>query len=352
MKKVQTVTGLIEPRALGVTITHEHIFWDQSCYRQPPPEEITHRSFLQSPVSIENLGKIRFNMHQHWDNTVQTDPEVSTRELLEFKYAGGNSICDATTYGIGRDTKAIRRVAAATGLNVILGCGLYVESSRPRRLAELSKNALTDIFIKEATQGDENGVFSGFIGELGISKELGRTDIELLEIAVEVQKATGMAIMIHPPFFEQKAHDILDILEKNGANMEKLVYAHIDAQCKFDDYQDSIAKRGVYIEYDEFGMDFPCTLENYVRKWLPSDIDRIRAIARQIELGNINRILVSMDICFKAMLKKWGGVGYSHLLENIMPSMRDEGFSPDHLNAIFIENPKKNAGNRSEINGF
>lgn len=340
MKVIQTVRGKIAPEHLGVTLMHEHTFWDQGCYRNEQPEELTHRAFLQSPVTIENLGKIHYNMHQHWDNVVQTDPDISISEMSEFKYAGGNSICDVTTYGIGRDTKGILRVAAATGLNIILGCGLYVERSRPNKLKELSRIKLTDLFIKEGTEGDENGVVSGIIGEIGISDEMSESDIELLEISVDVQKATGMAIMIHPPFFEKKAHKILDILEKSGANMQKVIYAHIDPQCEDDDYQDSIAKRGVYLEYDEFGMEFPCTLEKYVRRWLPSDIQRIRAIVRQIERGNVDRILVSQDICFKAMLKRWGGPGYSHLLENIVPSMKLEGITKEHLKTIFIDNPR------------
>ena len=147
--------------------------------------------------------------------------------------------------------------------------------------------------------------------------------------------------MIHPPFFEQKAHEILDILEKAGADLERVIFAHIDPQCEDIDYQVSIVERGVCIEYDQFGMEFPCTLEKYVRRWLPSDIQRIRGIAGLIERGYADRIVVSQDICFKAMLKSYGGVGYSHLLENIVPSMRDEGLTKMHLKAIFEDNPKR-----------
>ena len=342
MKVIQTVRGYIKPENLGVTLMHEHTFWDQSCYRMELPEAHTQRAFLQSKVSIEMLGKLRYNMHQHWDNVVNTDPELSTAEMNEFKCAGGHSICDVSTYGLGRDSKGVRRVSAATGLNIVLGTGLYVQQSRPKALGEMSAAQLTELFVKEGTVGDENGILAGLIGEIGISDDsLPKPDVDLLKIVADVQKETGLSVMIHPPFFEKKAHAILDILEKAGADLERVIYAHIDPQCEDIDYQVSIAERGVCLEYDEFGHDFPCTLERYTRKWLPSDIQRVRGIAGLIERGHLDRVIVSQDICFKAMLKKYGGAGYSHILENIVPSMKDEGITDEHLNTIFINNPKR-----------
>ena len=36
--KIQTVNGLIEPENLGITLTHEHLFCDQSGFSQIPTE--------------------------------------------------------------------------------------------------------------------------------------------------------------------------------------------------------------------------------------------------------------------------------------------------------------------------
>ena len=342
MKVIQTVRGNIKPEDLGVTLMHEHTFWDQGCYRNEQPEEITQRAFLQSKVSIEMLGKLHYNMHQHWDNVINDCPETSISEMNEFKYAGGHSIVDVTTHGISRDTKAIRRVAAATGLNIIVGTGLYVQQSRPKAMQEMTPTQLTDLFIKEGTVGDENGVVSGIIGEIGISDEtLPPVDVTLLKIVSKVQKETGLSVMIHPPFFEQKCHAILDILEKEGADLQRVIIAHIDPQCEDIDYMVSLAERGVCLEFDQFGMEFPCTLEKYVRRWLPNDIQRIRGIAGLIDKGHVERVVMSQDICFKAMLKKYGGVGYSHILENIVPSMRDEGITNDQIKTIMVDNPMR-----------
>ena len=36
--KIQTVNGLIEPENLGITLTHEHLFCDQSGFSSVPTE--------------------------------------------------------------------------------------------------------------------------------------------------------------------------------------------------------------------------------------------------------------------------------------------------------------------------
>ena len=39
-------------------------------------------------------------------------------------------------------------------------------------------------------------------------------------------------------------------------------------------------------------------------------------------------------------LKKYGGWGYAHLLDNIVPIMRAEGFSQADIDMLLIENPR------------
>jgi len=75
--------------------------------------------------------------------------------------------------------------------------------------------------------------------------------------------------------------------------------------------------------------------------FLPSDGDRIKAIKEQIRRGNIDRILVSHDICFKILLTKWGGFGYAHIIKNIVPRMQKAGISDEDINKITVENPKR-----------
>ncbi len=50
---------------------------------------------------------------------------------------------------------------------------------------------------------------------------------------------------------------------------------------------------------------------------------------------------MSMDICTKDRLHHYGGHGYDHILENIVPWMRRRGTTQDVLDTIMRENPQR-----------
>ena len=123
--KVQTVQGLIEPSEVGATITHEHLLIDFI----PVLEQLPGASNLKrmnEPVSMENLWWVRHYWNSSIDNLRLLDVDVATEEAGEFYNAGGSTIVDVTSIGIGRDPLALRRISRGTGLNVVMGGGHYV----------------------------------------------------------------------------------------------------------------------------------------------------------------------------------------------------------------------------------
>ncbi len=50
---------------------------------------------------------------------------------------------------------------------------------------------------------------------------------------------------------------------------------------------------------------------------------------------------MSHDICYRARLVQFGGHGYGHIFENVVPLMRRRGFSEDEIEQITIEMPKR-----------
>ena len=56
--KIQTVTGLISPEDLGVTLTHDHLMKDSTSMATPGPEASV-RDFYHRPVSAETVGLLR-----------------------------------------------------------------------------------------------------------------------------------------------------------------------------------------------------------------------------------------------------------------------------------------------------
>ena len=70
-------------------------------------------------------------------------------------------------------------------------------------------------------------------------------------------------------------------------------------------------------------------------------IEEVRTIKFLVDEGFEKQILISNDICLKMMLHHYGGWGYDHILQNIVPMMVGEGITRDTINLFIQENPKK-----------
>jgi phosphotriesterase-related protein len=342
MPAIRTVNGDIDPDHLGITLMHEHIYWDQSCYLNDLPSEASFKNFLLQKMTPEIRKRIFYHMHQHRDNIIQTDEQLAMDEIRNFYSLGGSLICDLSPIGFGRDPLSNLRISRTVGINIVMGTALYIESSHPESFRSMDVDRLAEFFTDEIVNGEkQTGIKAGIIGEIGISDDFTTREKEVLTAAAMAQKATGAALSIHPPIFKTKAHEILDIIEQSGGDLTKTIMGHCDPTLDNIDYHNSIAKRGTYIEFDQFGHECPVNYGPYKNQWLPRDIDRIRAIKKQIDLGNKEKILISQDICFKYVLKKFGGGGYAHIIENLLPYFIFEGISQDDINTIMIGNPKR-----------
>ncbi len=74
---------------------------------------------------------------------------------------------------------------------------------------------------------------------------------------------------------------------------------------------------------------------------MPNDAGRVNHLLWLIEHGYGDRIVVAHDICNKFRLKKYGGHGYGHLVENVAPMMLRKGMTVEQVKAIFVENPRR-----------
>ena len=74
---------------------------------------------------------------------------------------------------------------------------------------------------------------------------------------------------------------------------------------------------------------------------MPSDAQRIDFIRELIADGYAEKIVIAHDICTKHRLVKYGGHGYAHIMENIVPRMRTKGISDEDVNSIIVENPAR-----------
>lgn len=254
--KVMTVAGPICVDQMGVTLMHEHILNDCRCWwHQPKTPE---RQYLaEGFVCMEILGELRQDPFVNKHNITLDDEPLAITELMDFAKAGGKTVVEPTCQGIGRNPLALRRIAKASGLNIVMGAGYYLASSHPAKVAEMTMKAIADEIVHEALVGvDGTDVKIGLIGEIGVSSDFTAEEEKSLRAAAQAQLRTGLPLMVHLPGWYRLGHKVLDIAAEEGADLRHTVLCHMNPSHDDLTYQGELASRGAFIEYDMIGMDF------------------------------------------------------------------------------------------------
>lgn len=339
MKTVMGVLGPIQETDLGFTLPHEHLFTDLSCYWSGEYKEKLSLFLTGDEESLRERDEVIRNPWGYRDNCVLDDVDCAIHETKAFCEYGGRTIVDVSPYkGMGRNPAGLLAVAEKTSVNVIMSAGRYSEPSMSKGEREMDVGQIEKILLVEF----ENGVMEnpeimpgllkvGFVS--GIDKI---SEILSLRAAGRVQDKIGCALSVHPHIWEPDSHLILDILEEEGCDLEKVILCHQDYLGGQSEYLDSLAKRGVYIEFDTFGCGFIND-----RMWQQSDLEKIGFLEQQVELGNEEHILISGDMCLKIMLSFWGGIGLVNIPKYLIPSMKLRGISDELIETITIDNPRR-----------
>ena len=278
----------------------------------------------------------------NYDNLTLFDVQTAIEELNLYKYAGGNSLVDTTNIGLARDPLALARISRATGLNVIMGGGYYVPISHPPGMDEKTEDDIVQEMIRDVTVGvGETGVRTGVLGELGCFHPLSENERKVLRAAGRAQVETGAPISIHPGFHEDSPHEIVDVLTGAGADPQRVVMGHVDAIAGDREGLKRLAAIGCFLEYDLFGYEN--TAAEYMGRSdvTVSDVQRMERIETLVELGSLNSVLISHDVCQKWQYTRYGGKGYAHILNNIVPRMRARGFTEAQIHTILVDNPRR-----------
>jgi phosphotriesterase-related protein len=72
-----------------------------------------------------------------------------------------------------------------------------------------------------------------------------------------------------------------------------------------------------------------------------TDRERVQVIRNLVDLGFQNRLLITNDICLKAMLHAYGGWGYDNILTNVVPMLIDVGVEEKIVWEIIKKNPQQ-----------
>ena len=335
----QTVLGPVPAHELGPTMTHEHLLIDFSTtFTRPTAASDLGRAY--ELVSLKNLGWVRYHWNKNLDNLYLTDEETAIREAELYRRVGGLTIVEATTIGIGRDPLGLARVSTAAGIHVIMGAGYYVAATHPANMDDLEEGWLAGRIIADIAEGvDGTGVKAGIIGEIGCTWPLAANERKVLRAAAAAQRATGAPLLIHPGRNPRAPFEILDVLADAGADIGRTIMSHLDRTYTNVDDVLEFAGRGSYLEYDLFGVESSYYPLGDID--MPSDAQRLDFIRRLIDAGCQDRIVVGHDVFSKHRLVAYGGHGYGHILENIVPRMRRRGIGEEAIRAILIDNPAR-----------
>ncbi|HJO81091.1 MAG: aryldialkylphosphatase [Acidobacteria bacterium] len=335
---VQTVTGLVRPGQLGVTLTHEHLLVDLSG-NFGPPEDASARELFNAPLTPETLGRIRYHGGLNVENYRLLDIDTAIDEAGLFRQYGGGTIVDASSIGIARDPVGLARISRATGVNVVMGAAFYVDAAHPEYVATSSVDELAGGIIRDVTEGvDGTGIRSGIIGEVGCSWPLTPGERKVVAASAKAQRATGAPILIHPGRDESSTLEILNLLAEHGADLSRTIVGHLDRTVFERETLSTMGETGCFFEWDLFGSEGSHYRLNPAIHH-PNDDTKLNDIAWLISKGYGDRIVIAHDICTKHRLLKYGGHGYFYILAQIVPRMRVKGFTEESIEKIMVHNP-------------
>jgi phosphotriesterase-related protein len=338
--QAQTVLGPIDAGAMGITLPHEHLLIDfEVMFVEPAAAADKGRA--HEPVGLANLGWVRQHFNANLDNLRLLDEQVAEDEIRLFQRAGGRTVVDPTNRSLARDPLALARIARATGLNIVMGAGYYVAAAHPADMDRRSVDDLAQEIADEVAVGvGDTGVRAGLIGEIGCTWPWTDNERKVVRAAVLAQRQTGAPLMIHPGRHERAPFEIAEFVEKAGGDLRRTVMCHIDRTIAGVDRAAELARSGLWLEYDLFG------LENSYYPYnpdfdMPNDGGRMAHVLALIERGHGGQLLLSHDIAYKTSLVKYGGSGYHHLLVNVVPRLRRKGVDDAGLRRLLVDNPRR-----------
>ena len=326
---------------MGLTLTHEHLFNNVTPYWHPPYDDSARsRELVDEKVSITNVWELRHDPFINKDNCSVDDIELAIVEVKRFAAQGGRTVLDACAdQGNGRDPEGLARISRESGLNVVMGSGIYFDRAYGPEHLDGSVREIADRIVRDITVGAQGtNIRAGFIGEIFVGQPFTNRERNSLAGACLAQRETGVPIQIHMPGWYRLGDEVLDFVAAQGVPMQSVVLCHSNPSGDDYEYQTRLLKRGIYLQYDMIGMQVfyadqqaPCT----------SDEDDARNIARLVQAGFGDRVLMSQDIFMKILLRANGGPGYGHIVEFFLPRLARHGVPLQQGIAMMTDNPRR-----------
>lgn len=293
---VRSVLGDLAPDDLGVTDSHDHLF-----FRSPllPGQEVD-------------------------------DPEAAGAELRAFAERGGRTVVQWTPFGMTRRPQALVDLARETGVNVVAATGLHQAAHYDPSELERVYPRLTEIFVDELTRGirDSDGR-AGLIKVAGEYHHLDQHARRAMTAAAEAHHATGAPIAVHLEL-GTAALDVLELLcGELGVPPASVILGHLNRSPDQRMHRD-VANAGAFIAFDGPSR------ANHATDWRL--LDSIIALA---DAGHADQLLLGADTTTaRARAATGEGPGMPFLLSELRLRIERE-HSEALATKILVDNPAR-----------
>lgn len=341
MKSLNVIGGVLHREDVRLICPHEHLFLDMTHEAIEPAGE-EEKQLFYGEVTMKTLGALRRNPYIVRNNLILDDVDTCAEELTYLEKQNCDLLIDVTPVGLGRDIGKLKEISRRTKIRIAVGCGFFVHETIGR-LETMSVDGITEEIIGEIENGiGDTGIKPGVIGEIGTSEKIYEVERKSLLAAAGAHRKTGLPIYIHTYPWSRAGLEAIELLEAEGVAPGQICICHLDVS--FDrEYLFEALKKGVYVEFDNFGKEFYLERQPGAFSGGPfeTDIARVHMLKELTERGYLKQLLLANDLCLKASLHKYGGWGYDHVFANIVPMMRQEGISSGEIHTIVVENPKE-----------
>ncbi|MEO5820933.1 MAG: phosphotriesterase [Vicinamibacteraceae bacterium] len=302
-RTIETVAGPIDPAALGLVLMHEHVL-------------------------VDFIGAAEVSPSRYDADAVFTRVLPFVRQVKEL---GGATLVDCTPAYLGRDARLLRRLAEASGLNILSNTGYYGANNDkhlpPHAFTETAQQ-LAARWIREGKDGiDGTGIKPAFM-KIGVdSGPLSSVDAKLVRAAAIAHQATGLCIAVHTGD-GVAAREEMDILAGAGVPLSSFIWVHAHSEADGARHLQAAA-RGAWVEFDGIA---PTSVERHVA-----------LVLAMRKAGRLDRVLVSHDAGWYRVGEPGGGAfrAFDTLFTAFVPALKAAGLTDADVRQLLVDNPRR-----------
>ncbi|MFI0423699.1 phosphotriesterase [Spongiactinospora sp. 9N601] len=307
MAMIETVAGPVEHTQLGRTLAHEQLL----TVSEPLLTQFPHL----------------------YDREAMYTAAVETVRGVQAH--GVRTIVDPCVAMLGRDVAFHARVAAETGVNLVVATGLYTYNVLPPYFQWRDADALADALVHDIEQGIQGtSIKAAFIkcatDEPGVTPDVEK----VLRASARAHLRTGRPIMAHSHAATRTGLEQARIFHEEGVDLRAVQIAHTGDSDDLD-YIERLLDLGVWIGMDRFGVEGLLPLER-----------RAATVAKLCARGHAGRMMLSQDYSafndwvpadkLAEFAPAWS---MTLLFETVLPRLAELGVGHDQIDVMLERNP-------------